>query len=267
MKNLIFLTKEHIDNSYKIFRLSWHDFTVRHRGSYLDILWVILGPLIQIGVYWFVFGLGIRNGRPIDGIPFLPWMLSGLIPWFFINSSIIQGANSISAKQGIITKMRFPISIIPLSTILVQFYNHLVMLLMLIITNVALGYKVTFYALQLIYYLSAGVIFLTSLAWITSTLVIIIKDIQKLIQSTMRLIFYLTPILWSPSNLPKWLQILLENSPIYYLVQGYRNSLLYYRVFYIDLRQTLIFWIITICFILIGSSLQMRFRNKFIDLL
>jgi teichoic acid transport system permease protein len=267
MKNLRFIFNEYKNNLYKVIRISWYEFTSKEKDSYLNVFWIVLGPLIQIGVYWFVFGLGIRNGKPINGVPFLPWMLSGIIPWFFINPSIIQGANSINAKQGIITKMKFPISTIPLITVLTQLYNHLVMLMMLIITNVALGFKLTIYSLQLVYFLIASLIFLLALSLVTSTLVMIIRDVQKLIQSTMRLVFYLTPILWIPDRLPPKIQFILVQSPIYYIVNGYRNSLIYHRPFYLDIGQTISFWIITILLLFLGANLQMKFRNKFIDML
>ncbi|MBE6053812.1 MAG: teichoic acid ABC transporter permease, partial [Clostridium sartagoforme] len=77
MKDLLFILKEHKENWYKVYKLSLYDFITPLRDTYLGLLWIILNPLCQIGVYWFVFGLGIRNGRAIDGHPFLLWMLAG----------------------------------------------------------------------------------------------------------------------------------------------------------------------------------------------
>jgi teichoic acid transport system permease protein len=267
MKNLKYILGEYKESLYKIARVSWYDFMIAYKDSYLGLIWVVLNPMLQIGVYWFVFGLGIRNGRPVDGIPFLPWLLAGIIPWFYISSAVLQGSNSIYAKQGIITKMRFPISIIPLNAVLVELYNHIMMLLILIFINVMLGYTLNIYAFQVIYYLLASIIFLTALAWINSSLIMITRDLQKIIQSIMRLLFYLTPILWSPDNLPKWILTILRASPFTYLTLGYRESLLYNRPFYHNLSGTIVFWAITVILIFTGANLQMKFRNKFIDLL
>jgi teichoic acid transport system permease protein len=265
MKNLVIILKDYKDNIYKIFRLSWYDFTLAYRDSYLGLLWAILNPLIQIGVYWFVFGLGIRNSRPINEVAFLPWMLAGIIPWFFLSAAVVHGGNSIYSKYGIISKMKFSISIIPLTAIIEETYNHLVMLIFLILTIVALGYKLNLYSLQLIYYISASVIFLTALAWINSALVMIIRDIQKIIQSLMRLLFYLTPILWSPDYLPIWVQRVIDASPLTYLVSGYRGCLLYNTVFYENISTTVIFWSTTLVLMFIGANLQVTFKKKFID--
>lgn len=267
MKNLKLILEEYKKNVYRIMRLSWYDFTIIYKDSYLGMIWAILNPLIQIGVYWFVFGFGIRNGRSVDGIAFLPWMLSGLIPWFFVSGAVLQGSNSIYAKQGIITKMKFSVCIIPLNAVLMELYNHLTMLVILIVTLVVFGYRLNIYAMQLVYYLVSGVIFLTALSWINSTLVMIMRDIQKIIQSFMRLLFYITPILWSTDSLPGWVLALINCSPFTYIIKGYRESLLYNRPIYYNLSETLIFWTITIILIFIGAHLQMKFKNRFIDLL
>lgn len=70
MRDLLFILREHKANFYKIYKLALYDFITPLRDTYLGALWIILSPLSQIGVYWFVFGLGIRNGKPIDGHPF-----------------------------------------------------------------------------------------------------------------------------------------------------------------------------------------------------
>lgn len=42
----------------------------------------VLNPLSQIGVYWLVFGLGIRGGAPVHGVPYFVWLVCGLVTWF-----------------------------------------------------------------------------------------------------------------------------------------------------------------------------------------
>jgi teichoic acid transport system permease protein len=95
----------------------------------------------------------------------------------------------------------------------------------------------------------------------------IARDLQKLIQSLVRMLFYLTPILWNMNNLHKNVQAFMNFNPIYYIVNGYRDSLLYERAFYTEPLYALSFWGLVIILAILGVILQSKFKNKFIDML
>jgi ABC-type polysaccharide/polyol phosphate export permease len=63
---------------------------------------------------------------------------------------------------------------------------------------------------------------------------------------------------------PKTIFILKFN-PIYYIVQGYRQSFLYGQPFWMSWRYTLYFWTLTfICFI-VGITVFRKLRPHFAD--
>ena len=111
------ILKEQSSNFHLILRLSLYDAKSKYQMHYLGAVWQFLGPAIQILLYWLVFGLGIRGGAPVHGIPFFVWLIAGLIPWFFISPSIIQGSNSVYARVSLVSKMKFPVSVLPTVTI------------------------------------------------------------------------------------------------------------------------------------------------------
>lgn len=267
MKDLLFIFKEHKENWYKIYKLSLYDFITPLRDTYLGLLWIILNPLFQIGVYWFVFGLGIRNGRPIDGHPFLLWMLAGLIPWFYISSSISNGALSIYSKSSILTKMKFPTSIIPTYTVLTQLLNNLPVIFIMIILYVVNGYKANIYYIQIPYYLLAATVLLIGISLITSALVMAVRDINRIVGTALRFMFYLTPILWTTINLPPIALKIIRLNPFIYIIEGFRNTFLYNKWFFEDVKFTIYYWLVTMVIIFIGVSIHMKFRNRFADLL
>ena len=267
LRNVLTIFVELWKNRMRMIRISLYDYTLANKDSYLGKLWSILNPLIQIGTYWFVFGVGIRNNKPVGNHPFLPWMLCGLIPWFFISQGVVNGASSIYSKSGTALKLKYPISTIPFGSILVGFYNHLIVLCILAIMLFCFGYYPNLYWFNLIYYFIYEIIFLTSLAMVTSVLTMIARDFQKLIASLIRLWFYLTPILWNMDKLPEWVQFVLRLNPALYIVTGFRDSLIYKNMFYIHTNKILFFWTINLVLIIIGCNLQVKFRNKFIDML
>ncbi|MGL5153139.1 MAG: ABC transporter permease [Clostridium sp.] len=267
MKNLRFVLKEHKDNLYKIWKLSWYDFITPFRDTYLGILWAILGPFLQISVYWVVFGLGIRGGKPVDGTPFLLWMLTGLIPWLFISGAISSGALSIYSKASMLTKMRFPTSIIPTYSTLTQLISNLPLLIILFVIYAIYGFNPSIYFIQIPYYLLAAVFIVIGFSLLTSALVMAARDVNRLVGTVLRFLFYLTPILWVPdAGLHVLLKGVIKINPFVYLIDGFRNSLIYNKWFFEDMSGTLYFWGLAIVIMLLGITVHMRLRNKFADL-
>ena len=67
--------------------------------------------------------------------------------------------------------------------------------------------------------------------------------------------------------MPEWMQSILKLNPALYIVNGYRDSILYQQMFYARTDEMFFFWGINILLLVLGCNLQMKFRNKFIDML
>ncbi|WP_071460845.1 ABC transporter permease [Bacillus massilinigeriensis] len=268
MKSAILVLKEQIENFYLVRRLSLYEVKSQNNNNYLGALWEILNPGIQIAIYWFVFGFAIRGEeRSVHGIDFFPWLLSGIILWFFINPAMTQGSRSIYTRIKIISKMSFPVSVIPTYVIFSKLYSHLLLLAISIVLLQFLGYPVSVYYLQLPYFLFATIVLIVSISLLTSTLATIVRDVQMVVQSVMRMLLYLTPILWE-RDLGGFLNVVMKLNPFYYLVEGYRASLLYKQWFiYTHWEFTLYFWAVVLFFFIIGSSVHTKFRKHFVDYL
>lgn len=266
VRNICGVIKEILTHRERMIRISLYDYQVLNKDAYLGNAWNVLNPLIQIATYWFVFGFGIRGGQDVDGFPYLVWMLCGMIPWFYFSAGITGGAGAIRQKGISVLKMRYPMAIIPYEKILVEFYNHVTMIGILLITLILMGYMPTIYWLNLIYYLVYGIVFLASLAMVTSVLSMIALDTQKLIQASIRLLFYLTPILWSLDRMPPQIGKILRLNPVLYYVDGFRESLLYQVAFYHNPKKVLFFWLINVVLFAIGCNLIMKYKDQFIDM-
>lgn len=187
------------ESLYLILRLSMYETKSMYSMQYLGFLWELVTPILQISVYWFVFGFGIREGRDIDGVPFLPWLVSGIIVWFFISPAITTTARSVYSRIGLVSKMSFPLSTIPAYVLLSLLYRHFGMILVSFVLLAFFGYYPGWHTLWIIYLLISAIALLYSLALLTSALTTIIRDLQNLLMSVMRMMLYLTPIFWLPS--------------------------------------------------------------------
>jgi teichoic acid transport system permease protein len=263
MKSLFIVLKEQISSMYLIGRLSLFELKSANNNNYLGMLWELINPTIQLAIYWFVFGFGIRGGEDVNGIPFVYWLLSGMSVWFFVNQSLLEGSKSIYTRINFISKMSFPMSVIPTYVIMSKFYSHLMLVGLITIVLQFTGFIITPYFIQLPYFMFGTLMLLLSVSLITSTLATIVRDVQMVVTSIVRMLLYLTPLLWVPTGFIKKLMMF---NPFYYLVEGYRASLLgtsWYMIENVEL--TLYFWGLVLLLLMIGSALHVKFRNHFVD--
>lgn len=103
------------------------------------------------------------------------------------------------------------------------------MIIIAVIIIYVFGYSLDIHFVQIFYFLFSTVIFSYSLALITSTLSTIIRDIHMLLNSSLRLLLYVSPVLWSiedSGRMSDSIKGLLRYNPLYYLIEGYRASFL-----------------------------------------
>lgn len=250
-----------------IVRLSLYEEKGKYTMHYFGMLWQILNPFIQIMVYWLIFGLGIRKGSPVDGTPFFLWLIIGLVPWLYISRTIVQASNSVFAKVSLVSKMHFPVSVLPSIKIV---GNSLSLFPMILITiGIAYFYDIFsgLYLLQLFYYLACLYLFLFAITLLLSTLTTIIRDVQMMVQSVVRLMMFFLPIVWNVHNFPTFFVNILKLNPLFYIIEGFRYSILGGQWFFEDGAYTLYFWSISLLILTIGAYLHIKFRNKFVDYL
>ncbi|WP_164667640.1 ABC transporter permease [Virgibacillus doumboii] len=273
MKSAIKVIKEQIDHFYLVRRLSLYEIKSQNKNNYLGMTWEIINPSIQILIYWFVFGT-LRNREPVSvggtEVPFFFWLLAAFFLWIFFYQSTIQGSKSIYTRLRILSKMNFPMSVIPNFVIFSRFYIHLFMLGITIVIFQFNGFYVNIYYLQLIYFIVASLVLIFSISLITSTLSTIIRDVHMFLNSTLRMLLYLSGVLWPITILSEWevLMNVMKLNPLFYLIEGYRHSLFGVSWYAIEQWEyTLYFWGLVILLFLIGSMLHMKFRKHFIDYL
>ena len=258
--------KEHIKNFYLIQRLAQFQIKITNHNNYLGIAWEVLNPALQIMVYWLVFGLGIRSNAPIHGIPFVFWLLVGISMWFFINQGVLEGTKSISQKFNQVAKMNFPLSIIPTYIVTSRFYGHLGLLAIIIIACMFNGIIPSIHIVQLLIYVPFAYLLTSSVALLTSTLGILIRDTQAL----MRILFYMSPILWVPKNhgVSGLIHQIMLFNPVYFIAESYRAAILFHQWYFIDHWKLMLYNVIIILlFFIVGSILHRRYRDHFADFL
>lgn len=249
-----------------IFELAKKDMQTRYLGSYLGIVWAFVQPAITILIFWFVFQVGFKSA-PVENFPFILWLICGMIPWFFFSESLQSATNSVVDNSYLVKKVVFKVNILPIIRIVSSLFIHLFFVVLIFIMFTLYGYKPSIYNLQVIYYLAATVILILGLSWITSALVIFLKDLGQIIGIIIQFGFWMTPIFWSFKILPEQYQTLFKLNPMYYIIEGYRDSFINHVWFWQHYNQTVNFWMIACSAFFVGVLLFKRLQPHFADVL
>lgn len=272
-KSIKYVLHENFTNLFRIYSIAKYELLGDMRDSKLGLFWNFAHPLIQVLTYWFAFGI-VFNRKDVTtyGIetPYIFWMMGGMVVWFFISPCITNGCNAVFSKVNVITKMKFPVSILPATVVLKELFNHFCLLIILFVIFLFGGIYPNFHWLALLYYMFCAIIFSIALSMTTSVLNMLARDTRKLVLACMRLLLYLTPILWDIKQLthmPSFVGLLMKANPIYYIVQGYRDCFFYHKGIMFYSHSMIAFWIITIALFVFGSCMMYKFKHKFIDLI
>ncbi|MGL6227724.1 MAG: ABC transporter permease, partial [Culicoidibacterales bacterium] len=233
----------------------------------LGVFWAFFKPFLTIAIFWFVFSVGLKSA-PVEGVPFILWLIAGNIPWFYLGDVYVDGAMSIRGQQHLVKKIVFPTELLPTIKVFKGLYTHLFLIGIMCIFFVLYGYQPTIYWLQIIYYVFASIMFMIALSKVTSVLVVVSADIGQLIMSLSQFLFWLTPIIWNIQIVSNsTLQFILGLNPFAYIVQGFRNSLIYQTSIFADMGHFFAFWAICAALWLLGNRLMKKFQADFSDMI
>lgn len=247
-----------------IFHLARRDFKIKYTRNYFGLAWAVLEPLALLVIMLVVFTY-LRHRGDRENIPFAVYMLSGLVGFEFISKGLQQATQSIRNYSYMIKLLHIPIRLIPSISIMSAFFTNLIILG--IATGIILlhGFPVTWYWFQLLYFMLASWVFLIGLSWITSSVVIFVRDLQYVIGIVMRGLFFLTPIFWDLSMFPEKYRVWFKLNPLYHIVDGYRKTLLFGKPFWSDVEAMFSFWGATFIILLTGYYVFNKLSPHFAD--
>lgn len=267
MKNLIgTFFRLLIQQRQLILSMAGREVRSHYVGSLLGVAWTILQPLVMICVFWFVFSVGFRS-KPMGNVPFVAWLTAGMAPWFYFSEIITSSATVVISNANLIKKTLFPSEILPIVRIVSSFVSHVFFLTILIILMIFLRLDFTLYYFQALYYLVCLWILALGFAWAVSSLNVFVRDVVHLVGIVIQVGFWATPIFWDINMMSQKIQFVLKLNPMYYVVQGYRDSFIYGVPFWRHPYQTVYFWCVAIFVFLGGAYIFRRLKLQFADVL
>jgi lipopolysaccharide transport system permease protein len=249
-----------------IWELARRDFISQQSGTILGVFWNYIQPLIYAALVTIVFSVGLRH-NPGGKVPYLPFLISGMIAWHFFSASLASLSGIIKAYSFLVRKGNFNLAILPLGKLLSQMVPHLVVIAATVGICWLKGFPPSLYSLQVIYYLAAMLCLLLGLGWITSAISLFIEDIHNVVGVIIQFGFWFTPIIWNIKMIPAKYRWIVNLNPVYYFVNGYRNSLLYQIPFWERPLVMLYYWLFTLMVLILGAIVFRRLKPHFGEVL
>lgn len=238
----------------------------RYTGTLGGMVWAILNPLLQLLVFWVVFGIGLRMQTEV-GQPFVLVLFCGLIPWMTFNEALNSAASSITGRAYLVKKIAFPLEILPLTHLVAALFAHGVLLAILMV--MLAGYRIyPGWGLVLLpYYLIAMCALAAGFSFLLAASAVFYRDVLQGLGVILNIWFWLTPIVWPPTMLSEKYRFLLDFNPFNYVVVGFRNCLLSAPLTIPDVLPTVYFWAVVAVIWILGTGVFMRLKPSFADVL
>lgn len=245
-----------------------NDFQARFAGSYLGFFWAFFQPVITIVLYWFVFQVGLRSGQVSDH-PFILYLMAGMVPWFYFSEAWGSASGSLIEYNYLVKKVVFNVGFLPAIKVFSAMIVHLFFTTVVVVMTLFYGYGVHLHLLQLLYYMGCSVTLVLGLSYITAAVNVFFRDMAQIVNIFLTIGVWITPIMWNlqASMQNPVLQKIFKLNPVYYIVAGFRDSLLDRVWFWEKPLWSVYFWCVAIAVYLVGVKLFNRLKVHFSDVL
>lgn len=204
------------------------DIRSRYKGSVLGFAWNFAIPLLQLLVFWLLFGIIVRVAPPGD-YPFAVFLFTGLLPWNFLANSLMSGSMSIVGNANLVKKIYFPLQVLPLTSVLSQFISLLLGMIVLAVVVLVFGIGFSPWLLLLVLVLAVQLVFNAGLAYLFSCTNVFYRDVEHIIGIVVMAWMYVTPILYPISYVlgkTAWAGTAIHLNPMTGIITAYQSVIL-----------------------------------------
>jgi lipopolysaccharide transport system permease protein len=243
-----------------LYFLVWRDLKVRYKQTILGVSWVILQPVLMTLI--FALFLGNIAHIPSEGVPYVLFLYSALLPWTFFSNAVSTSSHSLIASAHMITKVYFPRSIVPLAAILVRLSDFLVASAIMVVLMLYYGQPITRASLLLPFLVLHLTLLTLGLSLWFSALNVKYRDVGTVLPVVLQLLMFASPIIYPASLVsPQWRWAYSLN-PLAGLIGAFRAALLGTPL---DRQSLAISAVITLLLLVYGTFVFRRMEDQFAD--
>lgn len=249
------------------------DLDTRYKGSVLGNLWALVRQISQLLIYTYVFSVVLNVKLSAQGLPggnanftFGLWLFAGLIPWITFTTGLSQAMATVVRQKNLVTKVIFPLELLPLVPVLTAFVESMFGL-MALITFVVITSQTLHGTLLLLPIVWLPQLLMTAgLAYLTSALTVFLRDIPQLFGIVLNLWFYATPILYPADLIPEPIRTLIFwFNPLAAIAEMHRDIVLVGEIGHWQVWS--VATVVSGCLYLLGYLTYQKLRPSFADVL
>ncbi|WP_026925401.1 ABC transporter permease [Glycomyces arizonensis] len=190
------------------------DLAVKYQSTVMGYVWSLIEPLGLAMIYWFVFGVLFSNSTGLpEGVGYPLFIVSGIFAYQWFSSAIGEGTKALGGQSSLITVMKVPREVFPVSKVFARFAEYVVGFPILLVMAVVYGGTFGINLLWLIPAILVEAILLTGMVFILSAINVLFKDVQRFMSLFMRVLFYASSVIYP---LTKVQEALLPNHELIY---------------------------------------------------
>ena len=194
--------------------------------------------------------------------------MAGLIPWFYFSESWNGGSSCLVEYSYLVKKVVFNVNFLPVIKVCSALFVHLVFVVIVTVLTWVYGYGIHPWLLQLPYYILCSMVMVLGLSYITAACTVFFRDMTQIVGIVLTVGVWMTPIMWNPEvTMSAGMQTLFRLNPMYYIVDGFRDSLLEKVWFWEKPVWSIYFWCVSIVVYLVGVRMFNRLKVHFSDVL
>ncbi|MBC7438285.1 MAG: ABC transporter permease [Bdellovibrionales bacterium] len=234
--------------------LGWQDIRQRYRRSVLGPFWLTISTAIMVGALGFVYS-GLFK-QPLG--EYLPYIGVGMIVWALISSIANESCSVFPMAEGMIKQIRLPLTVHVCRMVWrnIVIFGHNAIILVVIYAFYGKGLHVDLLTIPF-----AVLLLALNGVWVGVLLGIFctrFRDIAQIVANMIQLLFFVTPIMWSPAVLGERAWIATYN-PVYHYIELIRSPILGHPF-------PAVSWAVTFCITALGLLIALaaltRYRHR-----
>lgn len=201
----------------------------RYAGSILGAAWIFLFPALLLGMYMFIYQAVFKV--KVTGIgssfEYALFVLSGIIPYLGFSEVANSSASVMAQNRHLITNVIVPMEIIPVRQVCMALVSQCASLCILMLLLLFAGGKLSIYWAFVPAMIVLEFLFLVGMAYILAVLGVFMRDLAQVMGIITLFLMFVSPVGYTKEMVPAALQFVLYFNPVYYLVETFRDPLLY----------------------------------------
>lgn len=193
----------------------------------LGMLWLVIKPILNAGIYGLIFGLLQGSNRPVD---YPAYVVIGVFLFEFFSTSLNSGARSITSNRSLVQSLAFPRITLPLAGVAQQFMSLIPMLGVLGVLLTLLGHPPEWHWLLMIPLLALYTLFNLGVAMIAARLTVHVADLTQILPFVNRILFYISGVLFAVDRILASHPLIMaayDFHPLYQVLQIARGELMH----------------------------------------